>query len=253
MQIDWLTVIAQIVNFLILIWLLKHFLYRPVIDAMDRREQRIAQRLEEAAAREQAAAELQQGYQHRIEVLDGERAQLLEHAREAAESERHTLLDEARADVAEKRSHWQRQVAEEKEGFLRSLRQHAAESIQSIARRALADLADVELEERIVHSFIGRLAALDKPTRRAMADSTKPLRIATAFALTATLRGRLTRAVHEHIGEGIEVDYSEDSDLLCGIEMTAAGRRLSWTLAEYFEELEKRLQAQLETTGGDDE
>ncbi len=51
MQIDWLTVIAQIVNFLILVWLLKRFLYQPVINAMDQREQRIAERLQKAELR----------------------------------------------------------------------------------------------------------------------------------------------------------------------------------------------------------
>ena len=45
MDVDWITVSAQIVNFLILVWLLKRFLYRPVLNAMNRREQRIHQRL----------------------------------------------------------------------------------------------------------------------------------------------------------------------------------------------------------------
>ncbi len=48
MAIDWITVSAQIVNFLILVWLLKHFLYQPIIRAMDRREQRVSERLNEA-------------------------------------------------------------------------------------------------------------------------------------------------------------------------------------------------------------
>ena len=57
MQIDWFTVVAQIVNFLILVWLLKKFLYGPIIRAMDDRERRIASRLEEANARERQAQE----------------------------------------------------------------------------------------------------------------------------------------------------------------------------------------------------
>ena len=108
MQIDWLTVIAQIVNFLILIWLLKRFLYQPVINAMDRREQRIAERLHNAELREQAAADTRLDYQHKIEALEQDRDALIKQAREAAESERRVLLDEARNEVAEKRSHWQR-------------------------------------------------------------------------------------------------------------------------------------------------
>ena len=55
MLIDWFTVIAQIVNFLVLVYLLKRFLYKPIIKAMDGREQRIAGRLEEADKREEEA------------------------------------------------------------------------------------------------------------------------------------------------------------------------------------------------------
>jgi len=250
MQIDWLTVIAQIVNFLILVWLLKRFLYQPVINAMDRREQRIAERLQKAELREQAAGDTTQDYQSKIETLERDRDALMEKAKETAEAERRELLDEARSEVAEKRTHWQRQVAEEKEDFLRSLKHQAAESIQTIARHALADLADAELEERIIQSFIQRLKSLDRESRHAMAAAAESVRITTSFELDSSIRGRLMRAVHEYIGEDIEVVYSESPDLLCGIELTVSGRRLSWTLADYLQELDERMQEQLETTRG---
>ena len=42
MLIDGFTVGAQVLNFLILVWLMKRFLYQPILDAIDAREQRIA-------------------------------------------------------------------------------------------------------------------------------------------------------------------------------------------------------------------
>jgi len=51
MLIDWFTVVAQVVNFLILVWLLKRFLYRPILNAIDAREKRIATKLADAAAK----------------------------------------------------------------------------------------------------------------------------------------------------------------------------------------------------------
>jgi F-type H+-transporting ATPase subunit b len=250
MQIDWLTVIAQIVNFLILVWLLKRFLYQPVINAMDQREQRIAEHLQKAEQREQAAGDTMQDYQHKIEALERDRDALIEQAKEAAEGERRELLDVARSEVAEKRTHWQRQVAQEKQDFLRSLKNQAAESIQTIARHALADLADAELEEQVIHSFIQRLKSLDKESRHAIAVAAQPVRITTSFELDLSVGDQLTHAVHEHIGEDIEIVYNESPDLLCGIELTGSGHRLSWALADYLQELEQRMQAQLETTSG---
>ena len=55
MQIDWFTVVAQIVNFLILAGLLAKLLYRPIVSAMQEREERIAARMQAAQEREQAA------------------------------------------------------------------------------------------------------------------------------------------------------------------------------------------------------
>jgi len=248
MQIDWLTVIGQIVNFLVLVWLLKHFLYAPVINAMDRREKRIAERLQNAEQREQSATDTTQDYQHRIKALNRERDELMEKARSAAETIRQELLDEARGEAAAQRVHWQRQVAEEKQDFLRSLKYQAVDTIQTIARQALGDLASTELEEQIIQAFIQRLKMLDNESLQTLAAATEPARVRTSFTLDSPIRGRLTRALHECITEDIEITYIESPDLLCGIELTISGRRLSWTLADYLEKLEQRMHKQMETT-----
>ena len=246
MQIDWLTVVAQIVNFLILVWLLKRFLYKPVVDAMDRREERIAERLRGAAERELRAADTMQDYRRKLEELEADRENMIERAKQAAESARVEMLEQARREAAERRALWQRQVEEERGDFLRGLRQQAADSIQTVARRALSDLAGTALEERIIDSFIERLQSLDENTRHAIAESEDAVVITTAFELDGPLRSRLTRVVHEHLRDGIEVDYEVSPELVCGIELTASGRRLAWTLDGYLDALEQRLQQLLE-------
>jgi F-type H+-transporting ATPase subunit b len=241
MQIDWITVSAQIVNFLVLVWLLKRFLYRPVIDAMDRREQRISDRLNQAQERERDAEEEAEHYRARQHELEREREDILAEARDAAGEEKRQLFDDARDEVDEQRRQWQRQVEQERHEFMEGLRRRATESIQAIARRALEDLADSELEERIVQRFIGRLKAADKDTRKALAAGEGAVRIHSSFALDSSVRGRLTRAVHELLGSDVDVDYAHDEALLCGIELRRAERRLSWNLADYLDQLEQRL------------
>lgn len=238
MQIDWITVSAQIVNFLILVWLLKRFLYQPVIRAMERREQRIADRLNEAQQREQQAGEQVQRYQDKSDELEQRREEILTKAKEEAEQQKKQLPSEAREEVSEKRDSWQRQADQEKEDFLGNLRRQVAESVQTIARKTLRDLADAGLEEQLAHRFIERLKSLDKKARQALADSSEPARIASAFELDSAVRGRLTRAIHEQLAEGIEVDYTQSPELLCGIELSRGSQRLDWNLADYMEELE---------------
>jgi F-type H+-transporting ATPase subunit b len=242
MQIDWITVSAQIVNFLLLIWLLKRFLYAPVIRAMERREQHIAERLNEAGEREQIAEQAAEEYRERSAALERERDESMAEARRAAEAQKKEMLDDARASVAEARSSWQRQAQQEKQEFLDSLSRRVSESIQAIARKALSDLADAELEEQIVRTFIERLKHLDNSTRRAMAETADGVRIASTFELDSTVRGRLTRAIHECVADGLDVRYEPAPELLCGIEITSGGRRLSWNLARYLDELGVRVE-----------
>lgn len=242
MQIDWITVSAQIVNFLILVWLLKRFLYQPVMDAMARREQRIAERLEDAREREQDADEKAQRFRDKSDDMERRRDDILAKAREDAEQRKSQLLEEAREEVASARENWQRQAEQEKEEFLASLRHRAAVAIEAIARKALGDLADADLEEQIVGSFITRLESLDPDTRQALTQSDEPVRIASTFELDSDTRERLTGRIHACLAEDMEVNYSQSPELLCGIELTSGGRRLSWNLADYMEKLGARIE-----------
>lgn len=68
MLIDWFTVGAQTLNFLILVWLMKRFLYQPVLDAIDAREQRIAQELADAAQKQAQAQQEREEFQKKYRL-----------------------------------------------------------------------------------------------------------------------------------------------------------------------------------------
>ncbi|MCW8957755.1 MAG: hypothetical protein OQL05_04350 [Gammaproteobacteria bacterium] len=242
MAIDWITVSAQIVNFLILVWLLKRFLYQPIIRAMERREQRIGQRLNEAQERESQAEEKAHHYQEMRDEMVRREEEFLTKARAEAEEKKKQLLDEARGEVIERRDRWQQEIQQEKAEFLENLQRETVVIVQSIARNALEELADTSLEERIVHIFLNHLKSLDKEASKALSDSDEPVLITTSGELEPTLRGRLTRAVHEQIAEEIAVNYVHSPELICGVELSHGGRRLSWNLADFSDELNTRIE-----------
>lgn len=96
MLVDWFTLVAQIVNFLILVWLLKRFLYKPVLHAIDEREKRIARELADAAAKQTEARKERDEFQHKNEEFARQRAALLSQAMDEAKTERQRLFEEAR-------------------------------------------------------------------------------------------------------------------------------------------------------------
>ena len=99
MLINWFTVIAQAINFLILVWLLKRFLYKPILHAIDEREKGIATQLAEAEAKKAEAQKERDDFQHKNEAFDQERSALLKKATDEANAERQRLLDQARKDA----------------------------------------------------------------------------------------------------------------------------------------------------------
>src|SRR5689334_11847594 len=107
MLIDWFTVGAQALNFIILVWLMRRFLYKPVLKAIDAREKKIAAELADAAAKEAEAQKQRDEFQQKNEELDQQRAALLKKATEEAGAERHRLFDEARkaADALSDKRH----------------------------------------------------------------------------------------------------------------------------------------------------
>lgn len=241
MQVDWITVSAQIVNFLVLVWLLQHFLYQPVIQAMDKREKRIADRLNEAEQREIDARAQIDEYQDKKASLEDERQALLDEYRHEARDEKQTLLEQARDEVEETRRHWQRQASREKRDFLDALSKQTGRTVAEIAGKALADLADADLEERVIDLFIERLKNLDEDAVRDFPVSEGKLRVVTAYDLDQHRRSRITRALHEYIGKDLEIEYGKSPELVCGIRLSDEGHALDWNLADYMSQITERM------------
>lgn len=245
MDVDWVTVAAQILNFLVLVWLLQRFLYGPITRAMKRREERIRGRIEEA---EEARAEAER----RAEALDEERRDLderrqemLSEAREQAEDLRSRLEAEIHAEIEEKRRAWRAELAEDRAEFLATLRAESIEGFRRFASDALRALADEDLERRVSAAFLSRLEGLGEDRlgrlREAAAEAGR-LRVESGRPLEAETKRRLTRTIHERLGEGIEVDYAEDEDHLIGLRLRAGGETLAWTLGEYLQRFTERLE-----------
>ena len=146
MLINWFTVVAQIVNFLILVVLLKYLLYNRIIKAMDERERKIQLRLKEAEEKEQAAEREVESLREKNRDFDEQREKMLAQAKEEAETRRRDLTQEARQAVTNLRLVWQEAIQREKESFIQDLRKMAATQVYAIARKAFEDLADAALE-----------------------------------------------------------------------------------------------------------
>ncbi|MGK7926739.1 MAG: ATP F0F1 synthase subunit beta [Spirulina sp.] len=250
MLIDPFITIAQIINFLILVVLLKRFLYGPIVHAMEQREQRITARLQEAETRVEEARQEAEVYRQKQQEFEAQREERLNLAKQEIEQERQVLREGARAEVDTARTQWYEALEREKKAFLQELQQRASLQIAAIARRVLGDLANADLEAQIVEAFIDRLHHLDDAQLEMMRSSVSPspgreLAIRTAFAIAPDKRSRLVQAIGEQIGMEVEVKFETGDEAICGIELRDRDYKLSWNLAHYLQELEAEMERAL--------
>lgn len=243
MPINWFTVIAQGINFLILVWLLKRFLYKPILHAIDEREKGIAAQLAEAEAKITEAQKERDDFQHKNEVFDQVRAALLKKAEDGAKAERQQLLDGARKDADALRAKRQDALRDEQLNLGQEIARWTQKEVFAVARKTLADLATTSLEERMVDVFVHRLSALTGAAKdelaAALKASTQPARVRSAFDLPPVQRQAIESAVNKAFGAEAHVQFETAPELVSGIELSTDGQKMAWSIADYLGTLEK--------------
>src|SRR5487761_2419899 len=243
MLIDWFTVAAQVVNFLILVWLLKRFLYRPILDAIDAREQRIAKELADADAKQAQAQKERDQFQHKNEEYERQRAALLGQAAAEAKAERQRLLVAARLAADNLSAKRQEALTSDAHNLNLIISRRAQQEVFAIARKALCDLATTDLEERMCEVFIRRLGDMDPRAKAGLAESLRtavaPALVRSAFALPAEQRAAIQTALNESFSAEIRVRFETAPNLISGIELATDGQKLAWSIADYLVSLEK--------------
>ncbi len=243
MLIDWFTVGAQALNFLILVWLMKRFLYKPILHAIDAREKRIAGELADAAAKQAEARKERDEFEQKNEAFDRQRVALLSQATEEATVERQRLLDEARqaADALSAKRH--EALRNDARSLNQAISRRTRHEVFAIARKTLADLATTSLEERLAEVFTRRLREMDGKAKEGLAMALKtasdPALLRSAFDLPAEQRSAIQNALNETFSADIHVRFETAPELVSGIELTANGQKVAWSIAGYLASLEK--------------
>ena len=243
MLIDWFTVGAQALNFVILVWLLKRFLYKPIIQAVDAREKRIAKERADADAIKTEAGKERDEFQKKNEVFDQQRAALLSKATDEAKAQRQRLLGEAREAADALTAKRLEALQSEARSLNQAITDRAQQEIFAIARRVLKDLASTKLEEKMTEMFTHRLREIKGKSKSALAAAIKAASesalVRTAFDMSKAQHAAIQDAINETFSADIPLRFETAPELIGGIELTVGGQKLAWSIADYLASLEK--------------
>lgn len=238
MLIDWFTVVAQLVNFLILLVALKYLLYDRILEAMAERKRRFVAREEETERLRKEAEEESDRIKAERREIESNWEAMIDEARREADERRRELLDEARSQVEEQERQWRETVRSKREQLIVDLQRETGERAVSVARRALTDLAHADLEDAIVATFLDRLGGLggsDDELTEAL-DADEPVRVCTAFDLSDDQRASIREALHDVLGDPArEIEWERDPDLIAGVALVVGARRIGWAIDSYLD------------------
>jgi F-type H+-transporting ATPase subunit b len=243
MLVDWFTVGAQALNFLILVWLMKRFLYQPILRAIDAREKRIAAELADADAKRTEAEQERARFEKKNEEFDRQRAELMKQVADEAEAERERLLGEARQAAEAWRAKGQEALRSEARSLNEAISRRAQGEVFAIARKTLKDLAGTTLEERMSAMFTRRLRDLRDEAKQglvtALSASSAPAIVRSAYELSSEQRAAVRQALNECVSLEVAVQFETAPELVSGIELTSNGQKVAWSISDYLRSLEE--------------
>jgi F-type H+-transporting ATPase subunit b len=226
------------------VWLLKRYLYGPVLAAIDAREKLIALAIADAASQRTAAEGERTAFAAKNAALDGERAALLQRAASDADAERARLLEQTRAQTDALRAKQMTALRDDQTRLSQGIARLAQQEVLAIARKVLGDMAGASLEERMAVLFVQRLRALDtsaKATLVAAFGSASAAVVRSTFDLSEPQRELIQNAADKEFASSIALRFELSAETLCGIELLVGGQKLAWSVADYLDGLEQKI------------
>jgi F-type H+-transporting ATPase subunit b len=223
LELNWSTFVLEIINFLILVWILKRFFYLPVMKVIEQRRKGIEDSMAQADAKRKEAQEMEQKYQGRLSEWEKEKKQALEALHNEINAERahlmESLKDSLEKEKQKNRVLEERRLNEEK----RKIEQEALAHSTRFAAKFLNRLTGPELEERLYRLLLDELPQLPTEQRDTLhsvySESQPPVKVTSAYSLAEDKRNALQAALSNLIGKSITCEYVEDTRLVAGLRI----------------------------------
>ena len=245
MQINWFTVIAQILNFLVLVWLMKRYLYKPILDMIDAREKKIAGQLADAKATKSEAKAEQDEFNKKNQVFDQQKKDLMDKAIAEAGVQSQKLLAEAKNNARALQDKLEKAAEDQQADVNHQMEKETEKEVFAITKKVLADLADVDFEAQSVHTFIKRINGIKETEKatfiKALHSASGPILVQSAFDLPEKQQTEIKSAVTKMLGSQPSFEFKTAPGLIGGIELTTKGYTLGWSIAAYVNSFEKSI------------
>ncbi|MDR1477298.1 MAG: hypothetical protein LBI17_04195 [Rickettsiales bacterium] len=243
-MINWTTVFFQIVNFLVVMWILRRYLFIPVMSAMDRRERAVRARLLDADKLKKEAGDERRALESELLGLEGKRAEILADAHAKAEVEQGVLMRSFNVAMQERRDGEAKQMERERAELRKSVDKVAAKALVGAVDSALKELAGSTLQSAMMEKLARRV-------RRGDFDGASDLRkyyraaglilVNASFRMAARERRAVRSALERLVGSAVRLKFGVDERISCGVEIACGPLVVGFGFDDYVARLARDL------------
>lgn len=236
MQIDWWTLALQVVNFLVLVWLLRRFLYRPVREVIEKRKLLAEQAFAEAAAKQTEADAARQRFEQDRAQLAKDRQDMLKQLHETLEFERHSVMQQAREDADKMLAETRENIDDDRKAAFAEMRGQVAALATEMASEILAKTSSSVPADVFMDQLAGQLKALPEEERERLKQDLEAeegnVTVVTAAPLEPENRNRWAERLSSSLGCACKTDFRADPTIVGGAELRFPHAVLTFTYAD---------------------
>lgn len=247
MQIDWFEIVAQIINFFIILFILQKLLYKPVMNMMETRQERIQKDQIEAEEKMNKAEELISEYDTKIAGVEDEKREILDDARDKAQERKQELLETYKEEAENKRQVYLDEIEDEKELFIKNLRKKLGQNAVKIASHILSNISSKELEDEVFHTFLENIRNLrDNIEEPGLLDEEKDIELYSAKELSQDSKEKIKKVLGEQVKNLDHLEFEVDEDLILGYQLSLETYTVHTDIKNYLDSMEEEIIEEIE-------
>ncbi len=250
MGFSWVTFIAQIVNLFVLVWLLKRFLYHPIVSTIEKRQAYIENKVKKAEEAARVALNEQKVWEEKQAAFDAERQKKLDTVFQEIERARKEQESIVHQEVAERRQQLQNNLNRETATLQLEIRDLIATRFLELSHKIMQDLSGLSPIEQAVLMFQKKINNLTKTDKKEIKNITKKqndILISLSDTLSKKAEQNLVVFIQKAFGltEDVRIRTDKNPDLVLGVEMSVGDRLIEWNLKSYLDTFEENLNTAL--------
>ncbi len=249
MKVDILTYLFEIINFFVLLWILKKLLYNPIISILKKRKDYIDENIRKAEEAESKYQRLQKQYEELLKEIEETRKSKLAQITQEIEKEKENLYRQIRRELDAERQKFLESLETEKKEVLTEIKEETIKTTLKLVSKMLYNFADNHLHKKLLDLAVEGIKNIDIEERDNIAQELKEhpvINVETAYLLDNEDILKIKNAIKETLGVEIQVNQTEKKELIAGVKLHIASKLIDVSLEGHLSSFETLLRKRIE-------